>query len=424
MTKKHSTQKELLASLDNAWLGLGDTSEIVTKDILRPLEEDADFWGLSALRIINDIDYIGYACKVLLNVELLPMQCVIIQEMWKRAFPMYIASRGFGKASSLDELILTNNGWVRMGDIQVGDKIYARDGNLYNVTHLHPQGQQEIYKVKLLDEREVECCREHLWLVKYQGKEKTFTTEELFDRKLVSLSNQGKSRTYYYKIPNCEPIKYDKKDLLIDPYLLGCLLGDGSMRGHTPKIASDDDFIVNQFKDRLSNFEVKKDPTNNNYTLVDKDKYQVEKIHPKSGKKYLSKIGNRLTRDIKKLKLNVNCKEKFIPDEYKYSDIEDRMEIIRGLLDTDGSINKNGAIEFTNTCEQLVDDLIEVLRSLGITCKKAIDDRSGQFQTLPQGTIAERKSYFRVFINTSKPIFKLPRKLNRIKTNSKLFIIN
>ena len=94
------------------------------------------------------------------------------------------------------------------------------------------------------------------------------------------------------------------------------------------------------------------------------------------------------------------------------------MEIIRGLLDTDGTINKRGSIEFTNTCERLVDDLIDILRSLGISCIKSQDNREGQEHTLPSGKKAIRKSYFRVFINTSRPVFKLPRKLERLKKES------
>ena len=84
--------------LEGVWLGLGDTSKHSFSDILKPREEDFEKWGITPLRVMNDVDYIGYACKVFLNVDLLPVQCVILQEMWDKTFPMYIASRGFGKS--------------------------------------------------------------------------------------------------------------------------------------------------------------------------------------------------------------------------------------------------------------------------------------------------------------------------------------
>jgi hypothetical protein len=93
-------------------------------------------------------------------------------------------------------------------------------------------------------------------------------------------------------------------------------------------------------------------------------------------------------------------------------------------MDTDGSINKDGAIEFTNTCEKLVDDLIDILRGLGITCTKSADKRVGDDHVI-KGHVCKRSYYYRVFINTSQPIFKLPRKLDRVKkkpTNAERYV--
>ena len=402
---------------DDAWLDIGDTSLIKTTDILRPREEDVDNWGLSYFRIMTDPEYLGYAAKVLLNVDLLPIQCVILQEMWTHPFPMYIASRGFGKAIPVDWVVQTPNGWMRMGDIKIGDTIYTRNGSTTKVIGVYQQGQKEIYRVKLLDGRFIDCCEDHLWTVRYQGKEKIFSTKELYNRKIKINSKRSSSVSYLYSIPNCEPIQHEEKGLPLDPYILGCLLGDGSMRGHTPRISTNDQFIVDKFREVLFDFKIERDVSTNNYTIVSKNKCYIHGVN-KFGTEYITKKGNPLTQTIKKMRLNVNCKDKFIPNEYKYGSVEQRLEIVRGLMDTDGSINDQGAIEFTNTCEQLVDDLIEVLRSLGITCKKSIDNRGGQEHILPQGTLAIRKPYFRVFINTSKPIFKLPRKLERVKKQS------
>ena len=325
---------------------------------------------------------------------------------------MLIGSRGLGKAEPITNLILTKDGWVKMGNITVGTKVYSRSGRLCNVTNIYPQGKKRICRLKFADDRTIDCCEDHLWVAKKGcGKEITISTKEMINDGLTWSSND--KYAYKYKVPHCNPIVLDKKDLLIDPYILGCLLGDGTMNAKTPKIASNDIFIIDEFKKKLEGFEIKIDPTNNNYTLVDRNKEYTE-ITRRNGK-YLSRNKNRLTNKIEQLKLNVDCKNKFIPDEYKYSSIEDRMELVRGLLDTDGSINGDGSIEFTGVCEKLVDDLIEVLRSLGISCIKSSDNRTGQKYILPSGKESIRGFCYRVYINTSQPVFKLPRKLERIK---------
>jgi hypothetical protein len=407
---------------EEAWLGLDKSDLQVLKHAENPLtinNQDKfyeDNPGLYEFSLMRDPNYLHFGAKTLFGVELLPEQCAILKELWTRPFPMFVASRGFGKATGLDEVVHTPEGSKRMGDMSIGDSIYARDGEVYNVTGVHFQGKKQVFKVHFADGRSIECCEEHLWSVidkGQKGKAKTLSTKQMFQNKLKI----GNGSFYYrYHIPNCQPIKYEEKNLPLDPYILGCLLGDGTLKVSTPRISSDDQFIIDEFRDRLDGFELHRDCTNNNYTIVDMNKSTVE--IERGGVTYLAKIKNRLTSVIKDLKLNVRTEHKFIPQIYKLGSVNQRMELIRGLLDTDGSINADGAIEFTNTCKQLIDGVIDVLRSLGIRCQLGIDDRSGQFQKMPQGTIRERTPCYRIFINTSQPIFKLPRKLSRIKKES------
>jgi len=413
-----------LIKFDDAWLGLGDLDQLTlpTNHMIGRDKKDIERPDLHLVKLLKKPEYFGSTAKLLLDIELHPMQIAILNELWYRPFPMYVASRGWGKAETLDMPLLTDKGWIKMGQVKPGNRVYGRDGKLHKVIAVHPQGKKQVCRITLLDGRTVDCCEDHLWVVKRNdGKELTVDTKTII-KKHVFLKNDKSygGNIYKYRIPNCEPIEQPKQTLPIDPYILGCLLGDGCLTTLTPKISSNDNFIIEEFKIRLPGFKIKKDISNNNYTISDnnKDLNTITRVY-KSGKKikYKSKIKNRLTSLIKELKLNVGCKNKFIPEIYKKSCIEDRMEIVRGLIDTDGHVSKNGAIEFTNTCEKLVDDLIDILRSLGITCTKKIDDRSDQLMKLPQGTISNRKPYFRVYINTSKPIAKLPRKLNRIKNN-------
>lgn len=403
---------EILSELNDAWLNI----QYNKGDLSRPLDllttDDPDEFYKTFTWLMIQPEYFCFLCKNILNIDLVPFQGLMLEEIWKRKFPMLIGSRGVGKAGKLSDPVLTSSGWVKMGDITLNHKVYGRDGFAHNITGIYPQGKKQICRLKFSDGREIDCCEDHLWIMKKQQKEVTVSTKEIIHTGVRFDCPSGKW-SYKYKLPLTEPIQYEVKELPLDPYILGCLLGDGCMTTKTPKIASDDEFIIEQFRSKLDGFEIEKDKSNNNYTIVDRNK-DFTTVSRSNRENYLSRNRNRLTDLIEKMKLNVGCKDKFIPEEYKLSSVEQRMEVIRGLLDTDGSCNKKGAIEFTNTCKQLVDDLIDILRSLGISCQYKIDDRTGTFSKI-KGQIIPRGKYYRVFINTSKEVFKLPRKVERLK---------
>lgn len=128
---------------------------------------------------------------------------------------------------------------------------------------------------------------------------------------------------------------------------------------------------------------------------------------------------NPLTTEIRRLKLNVNCENKFIPNEYLYNSIENRLELLRGLLDTDGSITTSGNIEFTNKNEKLCSQVIELCRSLGIQAQLGIEDRRGSIRLFKNKKDAIIDSvYYRVYINTNVECFSLPRKKERLKSKA------
>jgi hypothetical protein len=87
-------------SFDNAWLGLGDVSalSIPNNPMIHRTKEDIENPDLHLLRILRNPYYIGSTCKLIFNIELHPMQTMVLQEMWNRPFPMLIGSRGFSKS--------------------------------------------------------------------------------------------------------------------------------------------------------------------------------------------------------------------------------------------------------------------------------------------------------------------------------------
>ena len=85
---------------EDAWLNLGDTSKIdvINNIMIQRSEEDLENPDIHLIRIMRNPKYFGMTCKLLFDIELHPIQVAILQEFWTRPFPMFIASRGFGKS--------------------------------------------------------------------------------------------------------------------------------------------------------------------------------------------------------------------------------------------------------------------------------------------------------------------------------------
>ncbi len=94
---KKSNNKKIF---DDAWLGLGDLSELVISDnpMIHRAKKDIENPDLHLMKLLRNPKYLGSTCKLLFDIELHPIQIAILQEFWIRAFPMYIASRGWGKS--------------------------------------------------------------------------------------------------------------------------------------------------------------------------------------------------------------------------------------------------------------------------------------------------------------------------------------
>ena len=122
-------------NFEDAWLGLGDLSKLSISQnlMINRSREDIENPDKHLLKIMRNPLYLGSTCKLLMNIELHPIQIAILQEFWSRPFPMFVASRGFGKMLKSDELLRTQNGWIKIKDINIGDKIYGGDGKLTTV---------------------------------------------------------------------------------------------------------------------------------------------------------------------------------------------------------------------------------------------------------------------------------------------------
>lgn len=340
----------------------------------------------------------------------------IFECMTDKEFYALVGSRGFGKMLRNSEPVITEEGEKPIGDCKVGDKIYGRDGKLTSILGVYPQGLKQLYRMTLLDGRTIDSGEEHLWGV-YEGKNyKVLSTKELMDKKL-SYKYKKSGNTYKFYLPEIKPVEYSEKEFKIHPYIIGALIGNGKISKSSLNIASEDLEVIEKFKRLLPDYNLKLDSGKNNtnrnisYYISYKgsDKYLIDK-----------RGANPLKRELINLNLNKTCKEKRIPEIYQRGSVEQRMELLRGLMDTDGSINTEGSIEYTTVNKGLAEDVLYLCRSLGIKCQLGEDNRIGRISKLPQGSIHTTKNiYYRVFIRTSLPIFSLSRKLSRIKNRKR-----
>lgn len=308
------------------------------------------------------VDYIDSDKKIPLKLR--PYQQDIINKCRERE--VIQAATGAGKALPLDTDILTPNGFVKMRDIHVGSVVYDENGEKTNVIAEFPQDElKQEYKITFNDGSYVICCKDHLW--KYDVKSNLQHHRWKVDNIVDILHKYGlkKNRSFNIYIPVCKPIQFSKKDLFIPPYLMGALLGDGGLTQNTLTFTNVEQDIIDKVNLLVSKWGVFKHKRN-------KEHIQLHFVGGKNNlfKKYIENTFH-----------HANSKTKFIPNEYKMSSIKDRLELIRGLIDTDGSINEKGHIKIGFVSEQLAKDLQFVLQSLGYRSKMTIGKRKGKNNT-------------------------------------------
>ena len=256
-----------------------------------------------------------------------------------------------GKAQPLDSLVATPTGFVKMGEIKVGDFVLTPKGKKTKVIGVFPQGIKDVYKMKFSNGDYVECCGEHLWKVNAlydQWNGKILNTNQIKNR--LKCPN-GANR---FNIETPKKINFRKRKVQIDPYVMGLFLGDGSFRNcDSIRFSNSDKEILEYTNNSLKS----------GYKLVSCGKYDYRVTCGKRGK---GTPKNPYVEYIKKLKLSgLYSYEKFIPDNYKINKFEIRLSVLQGLMDSDGYISKDGKISFVTTSKKLASDFSWLVKSLG-----------------------------------------------------------
>lgn len=263
-----------------------------------------------------------------------------------------------GKAQPIDTLIPTPNGEVRLGDLKVGDYVFDRTGKPTKVLKIFEQGLKDNYKVTLRDGRVTYCNNEHLWT--YFTSRNNFATKTL--QEMIDAGIQ-KGVGYRFQIPVNDPVEYEEKTYSVDPYVVGCFLGDGCTTMSVLTLSSDDEEIVAEVSKLLGGKKYKRrSEKNHNWNFE-----MNEESYYKSGS---NTVINFQTKDVfKDYPEIINAAaNKRIPKAFFNGSVEQRFALLQGLMDTDGTIHKtNYDCRFDNTSKELVTDVVYLLHSLGIS---------------------------------------------------------
>lgn len=290
---------------------------------------------------------------------------------------IWISGMGGGKALDINTPIMTTNGFKLMKDISIGDYVFSEKGEPVKVTYISPINyNRKCYEVTFDDGSKIKTDAQHDWLVEDMRYRKSIsrakkprmsklkmTTEKLKD----CLYLKNKNGYYHnYSILTSEPLKFSNKELPIDPYLFGLWLGDGN--SHCFGITNMDKEIIElvhtEAKNRGDFVRVNKKPNTSVCTY-----YITGGIH--------QNVKNCLTSKLTKLGVKNN---KHIPECYKLSSITQRLELLRGIMDSDGCVSGHG-YQITQKSKKLIDDIYYLLLSLGIKCsiKKHVSKLYGKF---------------------------------------------
>jgi hypothetical protein len=287
----------------------------------------------------------------------------------------------------LDTRVPTPGGWVQLRDLRVGDAVFDDDGQPTEVLATVNYGQVDCYRVTFSDGTSMVCDDSHRFDVRLMGTDqkgewRTVTLQEI--RQFVTVGMEGNYRSGVkrvcriaeegetpwldtrgyarYQVPVSGAVEYARRPLPLDPYVVGVLIGDGALTTGSVRFHKDVGDLVDRVNVSLPN----------DYRVVScgsaRGSWSISHVDGCRQKKDFQ--GKGLMREIlEELGLwGKKSHEKFIPQDYLLASSGQRLALLQGLLDTDGTCKKQtgkGGVSFGTSSEQLLKDICELVRSLG-----------------------------------------------------------
>lgn len=297
-------------------------------------------------------------------------------------------SRGHYKDLADDTPVLTDNrGWTTQGDLQVGDYVYAPSGKPVKVLAVSQQyTDSKCYSITFSDGHKITAGAGHLWRLRKKIKKRISGTDRRrpeFVDELFTTEQLANNPMHRMDVGVAEPLQFTECNVhLIDAYVLGIWLGDGA-RG-CGRVTSADAEVWEEIERRGYSIAPAVDGA------ITRTVYGIHDI----------------------LRAYGVLDDKHIPRQFLFASMQTRLDLMRGLMDSDGHCQHNGTATFTNINTQLVDDVYELAQSLGMRPRK---------RKHVQMLHGEEYDYWQVSwqATTDRNPFLLRRKAERVKQVSK-----
>lgn len=283
------------------------------------------------------------------------------------------AGRGAGKALDIDTPILTSEGWSQMGAIVAGDIVYDELGQPCTVVQAHePYVAEAMYRVHFSDGTAIDADGEHLWVAWDHLDRKRWNRaghadfpEQWAARAPITTAQMAERQSFgprgdrEFCIPLAGAIQMPKADLPIPPYVLGAWLGDGSSaageltisdsdRAEMASLLADSGEILSEAGRR------KEGAACGTYALGSR-----APLRDATGRMTANGSVHSRLREMGLLR------NKYIPSVYLHASTTQRLELLRGLMDTDGTVDgRKSTVEFCSTSRALAEGVLALARSL------------------------------------------------------------
>ena len=283
-----------------------------------------------------------------------------------------MCSRGLAKALDVNTLLITPTGHLPMGDVQVGDRVIDRNGQPTEVTAVSDEFTNQAYKVELTDGSSFIANEDHIHIVqrrtqktddnkprKTNGRkattniwvEETLTTLQLLaagvtTKRKPTERNKDKELKYFVPLVS-SATNFDSTYPSLDPYTVGVILGDGNVDKvtGTPTITCHEDDLGE---------------------LCDHIPYSLGKVYSDKRRPTTKSFRVRdIATMVKKTVGTATSYTKSIPQDYLFGDVSTRTAVLRGLMDTDGTITTSGHASFCSTSKALAKGVVHLVKSLG-----------------------------------------------------------
>ena len=328
----------------------------VDKYLSRQLLSLTWFKKLKPLEIEYDLSFANPPIK--LHAPMRPDQKAVLLAALSEQSLVVLSDLGWGKGHPVGTKIATPEGWKNIEELKIGDSVMGSTGEAVELTGVFRRGKLPAFRVWFSDKTSIVTDGDHLWTVfknggPQRGKRRMLSTAQI--------AETLKTGWAYWSIPLTGPLRFTKRKLIIPPYTMGVLLGEGHLAGGGCTFTPGDEDVP---------LEVQKD-IGETYRLTHsntKDRSCTYRITYPGRKK------NPMLDALRNLRLaGVRSDQRYIPDEYLYGSVEDRIALLQGLLDTDGWAGNTGC-HFCSSSKLLADGVASLVESLGGVVRQRIKE--------------------------------------------------